>query len=101
MDETTTCITNPDGLVACFDVNGAIIAEDDPRWDCATMGNLVCGPLPAAAEIGTALVIERPAPESNATELARTGSEASIALVGLTLVLLGRMLVCFGKGLTA
>lgn len=20
------------------------ITEDDPRWDCATMGNLVCGP---------------------------------------------------------
>jgi hypothetical protein len=21
-----------------------VIHEDDPRWDCATMGNLVCGP---------------------------------------------------------
>lgn len=22
------------------------IEEDDPRWDCATMGNRVCGPAP-------------------------------------------------------
>lgn len=21
------------------------IEEDDPRWDCATMGNRICGPL--------------------------------------------------------
>jgi hypothetical protein len=21
-----------------------VIQEDDPRWDCRTMGNLVCGP---------------------------------------------------------
>ena len=21
-----------------------VIEEDDPRWDCATMGNKVCGP---------------------------------------------------------
>jgi hypothetical protein len=24
--------------------DGQIIHEDDPRWNCATMGNLVCGP---------------------------------------------------------
>ncbi len=23
---------------------GAVITEDDPRWDCRTMGNLTCGP---------------------------------------------------------
>lgn len=22
----------------------ATITEDDPRWDCRTMGNLICGP---------------------------------------------------------
>lgn len=29
------------------DVSGLTlkITEDDPRWDCATMGNLICGPL--------------------------------------------------------
>ena len=29
------------------------IQEDDPRWDCATMGNRICGD----TEIGNALVI--------------------------------------------
>jgi hypothetical protein len=24
--------------------DGEVIMEDDPRWDCATMGNRVCGP---------------------------------------------------------
>lgn len=23
---------------------GPVITEDDPRWDCATMGNKICGP---------------------------------------------------------
>jgi len=23
--------------------SGIIIDEDDPRWDCRTMGNLICG----------------------------------------------------------
>lgn len=23
-----------------------VVAEDDPGWDCATMGNHVCGPCP-------------------------------------------------------
>lgn len=23
---------------------GLVITEDDPRWDCTTMGNQVCGP---------------------------------------------------------
>ena len=28
-----------------------VIAEDDPRWDCETMGNKICGPDPKATTI--------------------------------------------------
>lgn len=24
--------------------SGAFVEEDDPRWDCETMGNKLCGP---------------------------------------------------------
>jgi hypothetical protein len=30
------------------DDNGQLIQEDDPRWDCRTMGNRVCGTQPTA-----------------------------------------------------
>ncbi|UJQ86323.1 hypothetical protein SEA_BONAMASSA_89 [Mycobacterium phage Bonamassa] len=25
--------------------DGIVITEDDPRWDCRTMGNKICGPV--------------------------------------------------------
>ena len=31
----------PDYVVT---TSGIIIYEDDPRWDCRTMGNRICGP---------------------------------------------------------
>ena len=33
--------TVPDYVVT---TSGIIIMEDDPRWDCRTMGNRICGP---------------------------------------------------------
>ena len=32
--------TDPDYVVT---TSGIIIDEDDPRWDCRTMGNRICG----------------------------------------------------------
>lgn len=52
-------------------------------WCTAVDGTGFC----AAAD---AVVIERPAP---ATELARTGTEANLALLGLALILFGRFLI--------
>jgi hypothetical protein len=31
---------------------GPAITEDDPRWDCRTMGNLICGPASVDHEPG-------------------------------------------------
>ncbi len=89
--ETTTCTTRDDGMVVCVDSEGVIIAEDDPRWDCQTMGNLLCGP---TVEIGTAVVIERP------TELATTGGAEVIgALIGLGLIVAGWIALKVGGAL--
>lgn len=43
----------------------ATITEDDPRWDCHTMGNRVCGtgarpPLPSDAPTGMATIRSTP-----------------------------------------
>ena len=27
----------------CYRADGSLIAEDDPEWDCQTMGNRKCG----------------------------------------------------------
>lgn len=32
-------------LFLSFPADPGIITEDDPRWDCATMGNRICGPV--------------------------------------------------------
>jgi hypothetical protein len=32
-------------LVGRGDIGPGACAEDDPCWDCATMGNLTCGPV--------------------------------------------------------
>lgn len=45
-----TLLMIPDLLTASADhsrprVGVERIEEDDPRWDCATMGNRICGPL--------------------------------------------------------
>jgi len=31
-------------IAGCAGLNPHRITEDDPRWDCHTMGNHVCGP---------------------------------------------------------
>jgi hypothetical protein len=31
--------------VGCTPGQGSRITEDDPRWDCNTMGNRICGPV--------------------------------------------------------
>lgn len=85
MDPTTTTIE-----VVCY--------EDDPCWDCSTMGNMVCGPPPhgvdAEVGIGTALVIERqPDGTEVRTELPRTGADASLAGIGLMMIGIGLILV--------
>lgn len=59
--------------------------EDQPCWDCATMGNRICGPValpvvpvvPVVSEIGTPLVVATTVP----VVLPRTGSRTSNGLV--------------------
>lgn len=77
--------------------------EGDPCWDCNVMGNLVCGP----TEIGTALVIERPAEVAGVTisrpvvtdvALARTGGiKDSLPIVALGLSMSGVGLVILSE----
>lgn len=44
---TVSAASIPDVTVAIPDGVRAPVQEDDPRWDCRTMGNRVCGrPLP-------------------------------------------------------
>lgn len=50
---TVTATAMPSGEV-CYDLHGGELCradqpqEDEPGWDCTTMGNRVCGPQPAA-----------------------------------------------------
>ncbi len=37
-EQADNCITGYE------ETNCETIYEDDPRWNCATMGNLICGP---------------------------------------------------------
>lgn len=54
------------------------IHEDDPRWDCTSMGNLQCGP--------SAQPVEYPQP----VQLADTGvSVIELAIIGAVLCLVG------------
>lgn len=50
--DNSPCVSAPEtagpycGKAADSDGDGWIdITEDDPRWDCHTMGNLICGPM--------------------------------------------------------
>lgn len=45
MDVTTTTTAVP-GSISTVNVPDGRCHEDDPCWDCSTMGNLRCGPLP-------------------------------------------------------
>jgi hypothetical protein len=55
VDDTPPTVTHEAPPVPC--------EESEPCWDCATMGNRICGP--AAVDIGTPEVIEQ-APEPSA-----------------------------------
>ncbi len=39
-------------LVIVKDDDGTACQEDEPCWDCHTMGNLICGPIPVPANPG-------------------------------------------------
>lgn len=98
---TVPPVTVPPTVYECAGVNGApgfsyndptdgvcdsteVIHEDDPRWDCATMGNKICGPTPEA-EASTAVELDA---------LAYTGTETvATAGAGLGLILVGAALV--------
>lgn len=41
---TTTLVTTTIPTPTTVPTTTTVIHEDDPRWDCATMGNRVCGP---------------------------------------------------------
>lgn len=49
-------------LLAILPATSPRIEEDDPRWNCSTMGNMICGPVQAvpAAAINAALADEWP-----------------------------------------
>jgi len=51
--------------------------EDEPCWDCSTMGNLICGP----PDIGTPVTIVQPAPPAPSAP-APTPVAASPAFMG-------------------
>jgi LPXTG-motif cell wall-anchored protein len=51
-----------------------VLQEDDPGWDCTTMGNLICGP-------------------GHGYNLPHTGSEPVIAGTGLLFLLAGTALL--------
>jgi hypothetical protein len=87
MDNTTTT-TAPPAEVLVIDM---ICEEDDPCWNCETMGNMLCGPT-AAPEIAEAVVIERPAPVP-VEALPRTEIEANLALLAAALIFGGRFFV--------
>lgn len=42
--EATIHDDSPDATATESPSFSGIITEDDPRWDCRTMGNLICGP---------------------------------------------------------
>lgn len=73
----TTCKPVPDPVVEepvtepepALTPEPEVIQEDDPRWDCATMGNKVCGP-----------VADTPAPPAETA--VRTADVAPLASVG-------------------
>lgn len=100
MDEPTTTTTPiitctvriEDGLNICVDSDGFLLNDDDPRWDCATMGNMICGTPPV--EIADAVVIERPAPVVVPTELARTGfGNGGLLILAAALIFFGKLAV--------
>jgi hypothetical protein len=39
----TVLVSAPDPAPVRLDYS-TVIQEDDPRWDCRTMGNRICGP---------------------------------------------------------
>jgi hypothetical protein len=53
-DMPTTTLAPPTTAPPC--------QEDDPCWDCATMGNLQCGPIPGEPTLIPAANIEAPGP---------------------------------------
>lgn len=73
-----------------------VIHEDDPRWDCATMGNRTCGPVdpapepapePEVAPEPPALAGDRPSADPGAPVF-RTGPEEDGDLPGFVLPVL-------------
>ena len=57
---------------------GEHIEEDDPRWDCHTMGNHICGPTTTVAMV------------HHAPRLPDTGGTVMpLAVAGLALVMIG------------
>jgi LPXTG-motif cell wall-anchored protein len=62
-----------------------VIHEDDPRWDCATMGNKICGPVAAVVptDPGTpAPPTETAVRTADAVPLASVGQPEELAYTG-------------------
>lgn len=91
-DPAPDAVAEPVETVTCV--------EEDPCWDCATMGNFICGP-DQPTDIGTALTIERTDDPTETEvvvthqvlELPRTGMNEEVALIGVTLIVLGYILL--------
>ena len=65
-----------------------VIMEDDPRWDCHTMGNKICGPiapvnLPAPPADSTPATAATPVQPQDQGQLANTGSEGLALVAGI------------------
>ena len=71
-----------DDVYGSYPAPAPIIEEDEPGWDCETMGNGVCGP---AADTGD--VADQP------TELAYTGMTDALGFIGAIILLVGIILV--------
>lgn len=72
--------------------NASVLAvtcqEDQPCWDCTTMGNLICGPVPnATTSAGTASVAVRTLPSTGTTSAPIVGGATLALVTGVALVL--------------
>ncbi len=49
LDQDSPPPTIGEPLIINRDDDGTACEEDEDCWDCATMGNLICGPVPVTA----------------------------------------------------
>jgi hypothetical protein len=97
MPDATCELTGPNVVV--FE-DGSCVAhlpdnwcqEDEPCWDCHTMGNKICGTPTTAARATHAVVAAAPK-TSHTAELPHTGTAVvPMLFVGVSLISVGRLL---------